>query len=76
MSLDVVGCCKKPPFWIFVYNTDNVYSICQDHFYSVAHRCNVKDVVNFQTKIHYDPETIFSEHPIRYPSIKEVSSIV
>lgn len=60
----VYGCCKKPTMWIFVYNDDSIFSICKTHFYSIAHRINVRDVVNFQTKISYTPKEIFAQFPI------------
>jgi hypothetical protein len=76
MYPEVVGCCKKPTLWIFVYKNDVVYSICKDHFYSDAHRCDVKDVINFQTRIRYTPEAIFQENPIRFRFSNEVPGIV
>jgi FPC/CPF motif-containing protein YcgG len=72
MYPDVVGCCPKPTAWIFVYQNDEVFSICKDHFYSLAHRCEVKTVINFQTKIQYEPEMIFPEFPIRFEHNNEV----
>ncbi len=72
----VEGCCKRPTSWIFIYQNDVVFSICEDHFYSVSHRCDVKDVINFQTRICYDPKMIFQEHPIRFRGYKEVLNIV
>ena len=76
MYSEIVGCCKKPTLWIFIYKNDIVYSICQDHFYSIAHRYDVKDVINFQTLIHYDPKIIFKEHPISFPCPQEHLQIV
>ena len=76
MQPEVVGCCKKPILWIFVYQNDIVYSICKDHFYSLAHRCDVKDVINFQTRIRYDPEVIFQEQPVRFRYSNEVPEVV
>ncbi len=70
MQPEVVGCCKKPTLWIFVYQDNNVYSICQDHFYSSAHRINVKNVINFQTRISYDPQIVFEQYPILFPQEK------
>ncbi len=76
MYPEIVGCCKQPTMWIFIYQNDVVYSICKEHFYSLAHRCDVKDVINFQTQIRYLPETIFKEFPIRFPSSYEVPTNV
>ncbi len=76
MYPEVVGCCQKPTMWIFVYQNGVVYSICKDHFYSVAHRSDVKDVINFQTRIKYEPEMIFQEFPIRFQPTSEVSAHV
>lgn len=72
MYPDIVGCCIQPTEWIFVYQNEAVYSICKEHFYSFAHRREVKDVINFQTQIRYVPETIFKEFPIRFQSTYEV----
>jgi len=76
MYPDVVGCCLKPTTWIFIYKNDVVYSICKEHFYSLAHRCDVKDVINFQTQIRYLPETIFQEFPVRFQPTCEVPTNV
>ena len=75
MSLDVESCCKKPTRWIFVYTDGEVYSICEDHFYSRAHRTSVKNVVNFQTRVKYDPVMLFREYPLRHISNQEVSHV-
>ena len=70
MQPEVVGCCQKPTLWIFVYQNDSVYSICKDHFYSLAHRRDVKDVINFQTSIKYEPKLVFDEYPILFSKEK------
>jgi FPC/CPF motif-containing protein YcgG len=70
MQPEVEGCCQKPPMWIFVYQNNDVYSICKDHFYSTAHRCDVKNAINFQTRINYDPQLVFEEYPILSPQEK------
>lgn len=72
----VVGCCHKPTAWIFVYKNEVIYSICQEHFFSTAHRNEVKDVINFQTRIRYEPEKIFQENPRRFHYSPEVIPIV
>ncbi len=71
----VLSCCVKPTNWIFIYENDIVYSICKEHFYSVAHRNQVKDVINFQTRIRYNPNTIFGDYPCHQVQC-EVFSIV
>lgn len=76
MYPEVLGCCKKPTAWIFIYQNDVVYSICQKHFYSNAHRYDVKEVINFQTKIPYNPTRIFEDYPIRFRDDTEVPKIV
>jgi hypothetical protein len=70
MQPEIVGCCHKPTMWIFVYQNGNVSSICKDHFYSTAHRCDAKNVINFQTRIAYDPQIVFEEYPLRLPQEK------
>lgn len=60
----IVGCCKKTTTWIFVYENNDIYSICKEHFYSHAHRYNVKNVINFKTRISYLPEEVFKQFPI------------
>ena len=76
MYPDIVGCCKRPTVWIFVYQNDRVYGICNEHFYEFSHRTEVKDVINFQTQIRYIPETIFKEFPIRFQPSYEVAANV
>ena len=76
MYPDVVGCCIQPTAWIFVYQNNTVYSICKEHFYSIDYRCDVKDIINFQTQIRYFPETIFKEFPIQFQPTYEVSANV
>lgn len=75
MSLDVESCCKKPICWIFVYTDGEVYSICEDHFYSRAHRTSVKNVVNFQTRAKYEPAMLFQEHPLADISNQEIPHV-
>jgi hypothetical protein len=74
MQPEIVSCCQKPTRWIFVYQNGNGYSICKDHFYSPAHRCDVKNVINFQTRISYEPQIVFEEYPIL--SLQEKPEIV
>ena len=60
----IVGCCKKTTVWIFVYENEDIFSICKQHFYSFAHRCDVKDVIHFKTRRWYNPDKIFLQYPI------------
>jgi len=60
----IVGCCKKITNWIFVYENNDIYSICKEHFYSTAHRIDVKNVIHVKTRIGYSPEEIFKDFPI------------
>ena len=75
MSLEVLPCCKKPIRWIFVYNDGEVYSICEDHFFSRAHRTSVKNVVNFQTRVKYEPAMLFREYPLREFTNQEAANV-
>ncbi len=76
MYPDIDGCCIKPTAGIFGYQNCTVFSICKEHFYSLAHRSEVKNVINFQTQIRYAPETIFEEFPIRFQQSSEVPNNV
>lgn len=60
----IVGCCIKPTKWVFVYKNNDIYSICKDHFYSISHRWEVHEIINFKTCIRYEPEEIFKRFPI------------
>ena len=61
MSAEIMGCCENSTEWIFLYENGEIYSICQTHFNSIAHRCLVKKVINFRTKKDYTPDEIFGE---------------
>ena len=59
------SCCKEVTAdipWIFVYENSDIYSICDDHFASEAHRAFVKYVINMKMpeKV-FLPENIFEE---------------
>ena len=56
-------CCPKgqEPSWIFVYENDEVYAICDEHFESLEHRFYVTPVINFETREMYSPENIFKK---------------
>lgn len=60
----MAGCCDNPTSWIFIYQNDEVYSICEDHFFSNVHRVLVRDVINFRTQKRYDPTKLFGENLI------------
>ena len=59
MNHKVFGCCENKGVWIFLYENNEIYSICEEHFKSLAHRINVKKVVNIQTQQGYEPTEIF-----------------
>lgn len=61
MSNEMYSCCKKQPFWIFIYKNNQVYTICKDHFESDAHRWNVQSVINFNTNENLTPEQAFGQ---------------
>lgn len=52
MQPDIFSCCKdatqKAP-WIFVYENLDVYSICDVHFTSEAHRLFVQYAIEMKT---------------------------
>ena len=62
--VEVFGCCKKTTMWIFVYENNDIYSICKEHFYSIAHRCDVKEIIHIKTRIRHEPEEVFKHFPI------------
>ena len=59
MYPELYSCCKTQPTWIFIYEDNKVYSICDVHFKSDAHRYEVKNVINFETRKCYLPDEIF-----------------
>jgi len=59
MYPEMYSCCKTAPSWIFVYENDEVYSICDEHFNSDSHRCLVKSVINLKTHKSYLPNLVF-----------------
>jgi len=62
MHPEMFSCCdKKLPSWIFIYENDVIFSICDIHFHSKAHRCFVKDVINYDDGQRYSPFEIFRE---------------
>ncbi len=61
MQPEMFGCCKEQPSWIFIYENNEIYTICDFHFTSVAHRCFVKDIVDYKTRKRYTPEQIFAD---------------
>jgi len=64
MYPELFSCCKDVTQnipWIFVYENSDIYSICETHFTSDAHRAFVKYVINMKTKKTYLPNEIFEE---------------
>ena len=59
MLPEMYSCCKTQPSWIFVYENGEVYSICDMHFNSDAHRSMVKSVMNLKSHKEYLPSLIF-----------------
>lgn len=59
MTPNMYSCCKSEPTWIFIYENNEVYTICNDHFNSSAHQALVKSVINFKSHQMYDPALIF-----------------
>ena len=59
MYPEMYSCCKAHPTWIFIYENDEVYSICDEHFHSDAHRSMVKSVMNLKTHKQYLPSLVF-----------------
>jgi len=65
MYPELFSCCKDVTQnipWIFVYENSDIYSICETHFTSEAHRAFVKYVINMKMpeKV-FLPESIFGE---------------
>ena len=57
-------CCGEQPTYLFVYEDNKAYGICNEHFHSIAHRCFVKHVINLKTGEKLDPAKIFEETEI------------
>ena len=63
MQPEMFSCCEnQQPSWIFIYENNIVFSICEKHFHSKAHRCFVKDIINYENGQRYSPVEIFREH--------------
>lgn len=58
MQPEMYSCCKMQPSWIFIYENEQVYSICDVHFESENYRLFVKFVINMKTRKCYLPSEI------------------
>lgn len=54
-------CCGEQPTHLFIYQNKQVYGICKNHFHSLAHRYNVRHVVDLKTGEKFYPDKIFGE---------------
>ena len=62
MQPEMFSCCENGlPSLIFIYENNVIFSICEKHFHSKAHRCFVKDVFNYDNGLRYSPFEIFQE---------------
>ena len=65
MCPELFSCCSQAQQsspWIFIYENTDIYSICDIHFTSNAHRTFVKYVINMKMpeKV-FLPEEVFGE---------------
>ena len=61
MQSEVYVCCGEQPTYLFVYQNNQGYGICPEHFKSDAHRFKVKYVVDLQTEEKFYPSKIFGD---------------
>ena len=61
MQPEMYVCCGEQPTYLFVYENDQVYGICENHFESLAHRCFVKWVINIKTRKKILADEIFGD---------------
>ena len=66
MYPDLFSCCKnagETALWIFVYENRDIYTICDMHFTSFAHRAFVKYVINMKIPDRiFSPSQVFEEN--------------
>lgn len=55
------GCCEQSIAWFFIYSNQEVFGICQEHFFSAAHRHDVEHVFNIDSRMKYNPKLLFGE---------------
>lgn len=61
MQPEMYVCCGEQPTYLFVYENNQVYGICENHFDSLAHRCFVKWIINIKTRKKFQANEIFGE---------------
>ena len=61
MSPEMHCCCKKQSSWIFVYEDNSIWGICETHFLSLEHRMFVKHVLHIGTRQQHNPKDLFKE---------------
>lgn len=61
MQSEMYVCCGEQPTYLFVYDNNEVYGICETHFDSSAHRCFVKYVIDIKNRKKYPVNEIFGE---------------
>ena len=61
MQPEMFSCCEEQPSWIFIYENNVIFSICDIHFTSIAHRCFVKDILDYNTGKRHSPDQIFTD---------------
>ena len=60
-DLSIKLCCESEPTWIFVYENDTIFGICDEDFTSQSYRLKVKRVIKINTRQEFAPEKIFGE---------------
>ncbi|MCZ6581623.1 MAG: hypothetical protein O6761_00405 [Thaumarchaeota archaeon] len=61
MQSEMYVCCGEQPTYLFVYQNNQVYGICIEHFKSDAHRFKVKYVIDLKTEEKFYPNQIFGD---------------
>ena len=64
MPANMYECCGEQPTHIFIYENQEIYTICARHFNSIAHRLDVKNIIDYKTGEKLLPSDIFGEQEI------------
>ena len=61
MPCKMYVCCGEQPTYLFVYQNNEAYGICKEHFKSDAHRFKVNYVIDLKTKEKFSAAKILGD---------------
>ncbi len=64
MPANMYECCGEQPTHIFIYENQEIYTICKRHFNSIAHRLDVKNIIDYKTGKNLLPSEMWGEQEI------------